>query len=87
MPRTIEIEGISDDLLRRLDERARRSGVDRGSYVRSLIERAVDTPAETLAGLLKPVHDDTEARGLTESEVERFLDREVANARRERRTG
>jgi hypothetical protein len=66
MERMIEIGGLSDELLNRLDERASQVGVDRGSYVRHLIERAVAPPssAASLAELLGPVHDYTDAAWL-----------------------
>jgi hypothetical protein len=75
MERTIEVAGISDELLARLDQRARQIGVDRNSYVRKLIDRAVAPPssAATLAELLAPIHDFTEAHGISEAEVERFF--------------
>jgi hypothetical protein len=68
MERTIEVAGISDDLLARLDQRARQIGVDRNSYLRKLIERAVAPPssAATLAELLSPIHDFIEAHGIWE---------------------
>lgn len=87
MERTIEVAGISDDLLARLDQRARQIGVDRNSYLRKLIERAVAPPssAATLAEFLAPIHDFTEAHGIWEAEVERFFSAQVAGSRRQRR--
>jgi len=87
MERTIEIGGLSDELLIRLDERASQVGVDRDSYVRHLIERAVAPPssATSLAELLAPVHDYTEAHGLSEEESEQFFGAQLRESRRERR--
>ncbi len=87
MQRTIEIAGISDELLSQLDERASQIGVDRNSYVRRLIERALAPPASasTLGELLAPVHDYTEARGISEKEIEQFFSDQIAETRRERR--
>ncbi len=84
---TIEVAGISDELLSQLDERASQIGVDRNSYVRRLIERAVAPPASasTLSELLAPVHDYTEARGISEKEIEQFFSDQIAETRRERR--
>ena len=90
MDRTIEIPGISDDLLCRLEERAHEIGVDRNSFVRRLIERAVAPPDSwsTFGELLAPIHDYTEAHHLSEQEVERFLSNQIAEKRREsRRSG
>lgn len=87
MERTIEIAGISEELLGQLDERASQIGVDRSSYVRRLIERAVAPPGptSTLGELLIPVHDYTEALGVSEKEVEQFFGDQIAETRRERR--
>lgn len=87
MERIIEVVGISDELLVRLDQRARQIGVDRSSYVRKLIERAVAPPtgATAIAELLAPVHDFTEAHGISEAEVECFFKEQLAETRRERR--
>ena len=87
MERTIEVGGISDELLDQLDERARQIGIDRNSYVRKIIERAVAPPraASTLTELLTPVHDFTEARGISDEQVEQFFKDQVAESRRQRR--
>lgn len=87
MERTLEVPGISDELLALLDGRARQIGVDRSSYVRKLIERAVAprSSAATLAELLAPIHDFTEAHGISEEQVERFFSAQVAESRRQRR--
>jgi hypothetical protein len=86
MERTIEIGGISDELLGQLDARARQIGIDRNLYVRKIIERAVAPPsaASTLSELLGPVHDFTEAHGISSEEVERFCADQVAEYRRQR---
>ena len=83
MDRTIEIAGISDELLLRLEERAQQIGVDRNSLVRRLIERAV-APADswnTLGELLAPIHDYSEAHGLSEREVEEFFRNQIEQRR------
>lgn len=87
MERTIEVGGISDELLDQLDERARQIGIDRNSYVRKIIERAVAPPraATTLSELLTPVHDFTEAHGISDEEVEQFFKNQEAESRRQRR--
>ena len=82
MERTIEVGGISDELLGLLDERARQIGIDRNSYVRKIIERAVAPPgaATTLSELLTPVHDFTEAHGISDKDVEQFFKDQVAES-------
>ena len=86
MERTIEVAGISDELLVRLEQRARQIGVDRNSCVRKLLERAVAplSSASTLAELLAPVHDLTEAHGISEEEIERFFNEQLGESRRQR---
>src|SRR5438067_12261273 len=84
MERSIEVGGISDELLGQLDERARQIGIDRNSYVRKIIERAVAPPnaASTLSELLTPVHDFTEAHGISNNEIEQFVEDQIAESRR-----
>ena len=89
MERTIQVAGISDELLSQLDERASEIGIDRSSYIRILIERAVapSNTASKLAEILGPVQDYTEAQGMSEEEIERFFHSQVKETRRERSTG
>jgi hypothetical protein len=84
MGRTIEVTGISDELLSQLDKRANQIGVDRSSYLRRLIERAVAPPSSWsyLSELLAPVHDYTEAHGISENEIGQFFVEELAATRR-----
>ena len=87
MNRTIEIGGMSDELIERLDQSAKQVGVGRAAFVRRLIERAVAPPEEwqTLSEFLDPLHDYTEAHGMREEEIEAFLGEQIADARRQRR--
>jgi hypothetical protein len=87
MDRTIAITGISDELLSRLDERAGQVGVDRDAYVRRLIERAVAPPDawSPLGDLLAPVHDYTEAHGISETDVERLFRNQIVEKRAKNR--
>src|ERR1700757_4751697 len=59
MQRTIEVDGVNDELLSQLDARAQQLGMDRSSYLRKLMECAVAPPsaAVSLRDLLAPVHD------------------------------
>ena len=84
MGRTIEVTGISDELLSELDKRANQIGVDRSSYLLRLIERAVSPPSSwsKLSELLAPVHDYTEAHGISENEIGQFFVEELAETRR-----
>ena len=55
--------------------------------MRRLIERAVAPPDSwnTLGELLAPVHDYTEAHGISEEEIEQFFRNQVTETRRESR--
>lgn len=87
--RTIEVPGISDELLARFDQRARQIGVDRNSYLKKLIERAVApaNAAATLSELLTPAHDFTEAHGISHDEIQCFFEQQLAESRRQRGSG
>ena len=47
MPRTIEIP-VSDDVLRRLDEKAQRSGLKREDYVSALLSKDLAGPSHVV---------------------------------------
>src|SRR5258708_7543756 len=87
MERTIEVGGLSDELLSRLDERANQIGVDRSSYIRRLIERAFapHNSMVPLADLWGPVHDYPDLHGMAGEEIERFFSDQLTDARRQRR--
>jgi len=74
MARTIAIAGLS-------------VGVDRGSYVRHFIKRAVApaSSAASLAELLGSVHDYTDAHGVSEEEIGQFFGEPLIESSRERR--
>ncbi|MFN3650003.1 MAG: hypothetical protein ACK47B_10515 [Armatimonadota bacterium] len=89
---TIKVTGVSDELLRLLDERIRaKHATGRAEYIRELIRQ--DVLASENAGarrtfreIVEPVHaaappDETEA------ESEEFVDELIATVRRERREG
>jgi len=86
MTLSIQLPEIPEELLHRLDERARRAGVDRAAYIRRLIERDLLPPDSrmTFEEILAPVHAAT--HGIPEDELERLVTEEVETARRERRT-
>ena len=85
--RTIEISGLSEEVMSQLDKRARQVGVAPQVYARRLIERAVSPPGQwaSLNDILAPVHDYTEALGITDVEIEELLSHEISEARQERR--
>lgn len=84
---TIEIQHLPQDLVARLDKRAREMGLDRQTYLLRLIQSDL-APSGRGSGfdeILRPIHGETERRGLSQAEVERLLDEEVQASRRERR--
>jgi hypothetical protein len=84
MGSTIELRDLPPELLSELDERAKERGLDRQSYVLRLIERNLLDRGATFDEILAPVREDFKATGMTEQELEAFVDAEVAAARRER---
>jgi|HubBroStandDraft_1064217.scaffolds.fasta_scaffold488482_2 hypothetical protein len=85
MGSTIELRDVPPELLSELDERAKERGLDRESYVLRLIERNLHEQGATFEEILAPIREDVRATGMTEQEIEAFVDAEVAAARRERR--
>jgi hypothetical protein len=71
MPRTIEIP-VSDDLLRLLDEKARRCGLKREDYVSALLSKDLAGPL-TLAQILKPLREQVAVSGVTDDELDQLL--------------
>ncbi|HET6383729.1 MAG TPA: hypothetical protein VFJ58_10080 [Armatimonadota bacterium] len=93
--RTIKVTGVSEELLRLLDDRIRvRHATGRSEYIRELIRKdlldhaASGAPAapRTFRDLLEPVAQETRRLGDTEEETEEFLRRELEAHRRERRS-
>ena len=89
MTLSIQLPEIPEELLHRLDERGRSAGVDRGTYVRRLIERDLlpPDPRRTFREILAPV--DAASQGtsedVSEDELEKLVTEELNAARRERR--
>jgi hypothetical protein len=85
MTLSIQLPEIPEELLRKLDERACRAGVDRATYVRQLIERDIPPPDSrmTFGEILAPVH--AASQGTSEDELEKLVTEELNAARRERR--
>lgn len=87
---TIEITGVPDDLLKRLDESVQKHGGDRNGHIRELIERGLKLEQAphagmTFAELLAPVHEYSRRMGYTDEEIGDFADAEISAYRAERR--
>jgi hypothetical protein len=75
---------LSPEEEKKLTERASETGQDVASYVQRLIARDIERP-RTLAELLAPIHEDFRRTGMSEQELETFLESELAEARKERK--
>lgn len=65
---------LSDELLRRLDERARETGgMNRADYIRELIEEDVERQS-SLDDILRPFRKQVEASGMTDAELTSLFD-------------
>lgn len=90
---TIEISGISDELLRRLDVKVREQNApDRSTYILELLARDTEAEAEALGSeapknrfreILAPIHAETERLGYTDEEIDEFVDEVIAQTRHE----
>jgi metal-responsive CopG/Arc/MetJ family transcriptional regulator len=93
----IEVTGISDELLRLLDERVRQKGGDRSSLIRELIQKELQgTPRSrrktnrphaemSFEEILRPVHRQVEESGITDEELDRMFEEARAQVRSERK--
>ena len=88
---TIEVTGLPDDVLQRLDSWMREQGRDRSEFIREIIEEKLQdhenpTAASTFAEILAPLQQDFEATGMTDDELGDFIDAEIKSHRSERRS-
>ena len=82
MARTLEIH-VSDDLLRLLDEKARRSGLKPEDYVSALLSKDLAGPPN-LAEVLKPFREQVAASGVTDDELGQLFTQARDDAHRRR---
>jgi predicted transcriptional regulator len=86
---TIEVTGIPEDLLKRLDKWMLELGRDRSQFIREIIEEKLQQqekphPGMTFAEILAPLQQDFEANGMTDEELGEFIDAEIKAHRSER---
>lgn len=74
---TLELPKATESEIRK---RAKNRGQDVQSYVMSLVERDV---LPSWDELVRPIHERTKELGLTEEDIEKLVDEEVAAVRRE----
>jgi metal-responsive CopG/Arc/MetJ family transcriptional regulator len=87
---TIEVTGIPEDLLQRLDKWMREQGRDRSQFIREIIEEKLQEhekpqSGKTFAEILAPLQQDFEATGMSDEELGDFIDAEIKAHRAERR--
>lgn len=69
---TIEVS-IPDDMISRLEQKARSAGLDREQYVRALVSRELAGP-RTFDEILGGFRDEVTASGISDSELEHLFD-------------
>jgi hypothetical protein len=72
--------------LEQLKAEAAATGKDVQTVVREAVEARFARRRQTFADILKPIHDEVEASGIREDELERIVDAAVADARAQPRT-
>ncbi len=78
MSRTIEIP-VSDEMLHRLDEKARQSGLKREEYVAALLSTALAGPP-TLTEILAPFRAQIIASGASDDELAKIFERSTGRS-------
>ena len=82
MTRTIEVP-IPDDLLKLVDEKARKSGLKREDYIRAVLSRDV-TGVPSLSEILTPFRDQVAASGAGDEDLARLFFEARQDSYRER---
>ena len=72
--------------LDQLKAEAQAAGKDVETVVREAVESKLSRRKRTFAEILKPVHDDVDASGMSEDDVNTLLDTELKAVRTERRS-
>jgi hypothetical protein len=81
---TLKVE-FSPATLEKLQAEAEAKGKDIETVVRETVEAKYARRQHTLAEILKPIHDEVEASGVGEKELDEFVDQAVAETRAERK--
>jgi hypothetical protein len=71
--------------LEQLKAEAQATGKDVETVVREAVEAKLARRKQSFAEILKPIHDEVEASGISEDELNRLAEEAVAEARAERR--
>ena len=71
MTRTIEIP-IPEELLRRVEEKAQSTGLERNAYIRAVLSKDV-TGEPSISDILTPFRDQVAASGMDDEELDRLF--------------
>jgi len=71
--------------LDKLKAEAQATGKDMQTVVREAVEAKYARRRQTLAEILRPIHDEVEASGISEQQLDDLVDQAVAEARTERK--
>ena len=81
---TLSID-FSPATLEKLKADAEATGKDLPTLVRETVEAKYARRKQTLAEILKPIHDEVEASGISAKELDDLVDQAVADAHAERK--
>lgn len=84
MSMTIEVS-IPDDMIPRLEQRARSAGLDGEQYVRALVSRELSAP-RTFDEILGGFREEVAASGISDSELDQLFDAARQDSLAERRS-
>ena len=87
---TVEVSGVSEEIIQRLDALARQRGSDRSQVIRDLITRELGSDVADMTGhsfdaALAPIRAGFAESGMSEAEAETLLDQELRAVRTARR--
>lgn len=89
---TIEVHGVSEALLQRLDERARESGIDRSQVIQAILSKELgnqetETATSSFDAVLAPIRQGFAEGGLSEDEATGLLEEGLRAVRQLKRSG
>jgi len=71
MTRTIEIP-LSEELLKRVDEKAQSAGLERDAYIRAILSKDV-TGKSSISEILSPLRTQVAGSGISDEELDRLF--------------
>jgi hypothetical protein len=72
-------------ILEKVRQQAKLSGTDVNAFVLEAVSAKVQGSSRTLREILDPVHNEVEASGISDAELEKMFDRELVAVRAERK--